>query len=74
MVSRAPRIPRQRVLPKLDILLINTQLITNRWLVPTVEILFSEQDAVLADLVFVRNAHWKEIVQGGQFVGGPGTV
>lgn len=64
-VSRAPGIPHQRVLQ-------NLQWAFGRYLnehpigilVPGAGAIFSDYDAVIPDLVFVRNERWLQVVTG----------
>jgi Uma2 family endonuclease len=69
-VSRAPGIPHQRVLLNLelglsDYLRVNPIGI----LVPGAGAIFSDYDAVIPDLAFVRNERWDEVVTGEKFTG-----
>ncbi len=69
-VSRAPGIPHQRVLLNLEVglsdyLRINPVGI----LVPGAGAIFSDYDAVIPDLAFVRNERWDEVVTGEKFTG-----
>ena len=69
-VSRAPGIPHQRVLLNLEIglsdyLRINPVGI----LVPGAGAIFSDYDAVIPDLAFVRHERWDEVVTGDKFTG-----
>lgn len=74
-VSRAPRLPHQRALQFL-------QLTLGKYvegnpigiLVPGAGAVFSEYDAVIPDLVFVRNERWEKIVANDRFVGAPDLV
>lgn len=43
-------------------------------LVPGAGAVFSDYDAVIPDLVFVRNEHWSQIVSGEKFIGAPDLV
>lgn len=69
-VSRAPGIPHQRVLLNLEIGL-SEYLKRNPVgiLVPGAGALFSEYDAVIPDLAFVRHERWDEVVTGDKFTG-----
>ena len=69
-VSRAPGIPHQRVLHNLQIGLSN-YLQTNPCgiLVPGAGAIFSDHDAVIPDLGFVRHERWDEVVTGEKFTG-----
>lgn len=74
-VSRAPRISHQRVLQNFQFafgLYLERQPIGI--IVPGAGAVFSEYDAVIPDLVFVRNERWADIVSEGRFVGGPDIV
>ena len=74
-VSRAPGISHQRVLQ-------NLQLAFGRYLdehpigilVPGAGTIFSDYDAVIPDLVFVRNERWDKVVTGEKFTGAPDLV
>lgn len=74
-VSRAPGIPHQRVLN-------NLQLALGAYLkehptgivVPGAGAVFSDYDAVIPDLVFVRNERWSEVVTEIRFTGAPDLV
>ena len=74
-VSRAPRLPHQLVLQRLQLTLGN-YLESNRigLLVPGAGAVFSEYDAVIPDLVFVRKERWDKIVANERFVGAPDLV
>src|SRR6185436_17733396 len=69
-VSRAPGIPHQRVIQ-------NLQWAFGRYLdehsigilVPGAGAIFSDYDAVIPDLVFVRNERWLQVVTGEKFTG-----
>ena len=69
-VSRAPGIPHQRILQNLQVEL---ALFLRRnpvgLLVPGAGTIFSDYDAVIPDLVFVRNERWEQIVTGDKFTG-----
>jgi Uma2 family endonuclease len=69
-VSRAPGIPHQRVLLNLELAL-SDYLRGNPIgiLVPGAGAIFSEYDAVIPDLAFVRNERWHEVVTGEKFTG-----
>jgi Uma2 family endonuclease len=69
-VSCAPGIPHQRVLHNLQIEL-GSFLKTNPIgiLVPGAGAIFSDYDAVIPDLAFVRNERWDEVVTGEKFTG-----
>ena len=69
-VSRAPGIPHQRVLHNLQMefgsyLKVNPIGI----LVPSAGAIFSDYDAVIPDLAFVRNERWDQVVTGEKFTG-----
>lgn len=74
-VSRAPGIPHQRVILNLEISLSN-YLAKNPIgvLVPGAGAIFSDYDAVIPDLVFVRNERWLQVVTGEKFTGAPDLV
>jgi Uma2 family endonuclease len=69
-VSRAPGIPHQRVLLNLEIDL-SDYLKRNPVgiLVPGTGAIFSDYDAVIPDLAFVRHERWDEVVTGDKFTG-----
>src|SRR6267143_798048 len=69
-VSRAPGIPHQRVLLNLELGL-SDYLKTHPVgiLVPGAGAIFSDYDAVIPDLVFVRNERWDQVVTGEKFTG-----
>jgi Uma2 family endonuclease len=69
-VSRAPGIPHQRVLLNLEIGL-SDYLKANPIgiLVPGAGAIFSDYDAVIPDLAFVRNERWDQVVTGEKFTG-----
>jgi Uma2 family endonuclease len=69
-VSRAPGIPYQRVLQNLQMEFVS-YLKENPIgiLVPGAGAIFSDYDAVIPDLVFVRNEHWDQVVTGEKFTG-----
>jgi Uma2 family endonuclease len=69
-VSRAPGIPHQRVLNNLQFEF-NLYLKANPIgiLVPGAGAIFSDYDAVIPDLAFVRNERWDEVVTGEKFTG-----
>lgn len=69
-VSRAPGIPHQRVLHNLQMefgLYLKTHPIGI--LVPGAGAIFSDYDAVIPDLAFVRNERWDQVVTGEKFTG-----
>src|SRR4030095_16514992 len=70
LVSSAPGIPHQRVVLKLDIIL-SSYLREHPIgiLVPGTGAIFSDYDAVIPDLAFVRNERWDEVVTGEKFTG-----
>lgn len=74
-VSRAPGIPHQRVILNLEISLSN-YLAEHPIgvLVPGADAIFSDYDAVIPDLVFVRNERWERVVTGEKFTGAPDLV
>jgi Uma2 family endonuclease len=69
-VSCAPGIPHQRVLLNLEIGL-SDYLKANPIgiLVPGAGAIFSDYDAVIPDLAFVRNERWDQVVTGEKFTG-----
>jgi Uma2 family endonuclease len=68
-VSRAPGIPHQRVI--LNLVSISSYLKDNPIgiLVPGAGAIFSDYDAVIPDLAFVRNERWDRVVTGEKFTG-----
>ena len=74
-VSRAPGIPHQRVLLNLEIAL-SEYLKDNPIgiLVPGAGAIFSDYDAVIPDLTFVRNERWDQVVTGEKIIGAPDLV
>jgi Uma2 family endonuclease len=74
-VSRAPRLPHQLVLQRLQgAFFIYLQKNPIGQVVPGAGAIFSEYDAVIPDLVFVRNERWDGIVADDKFVGAPDLV
>src|SRR6267378_3426114 len=69
-VSRAPGIPHQRILLNLEVAL-SEYLRANPIgiLVPGAGATFSDYDAVIPDLAFVRNERWDQVVTGEKFTG-----
>jgi Uma2 family endonuclease len=69
-VSRAPGIPHQRVILNLEITL-SSYLREHPIgiLVPGAGAIFSDYDAVIPDLAFVRNERWDQVVTGEKFTG-----
>ena len=69
-VSRAPGIPHQLVLQNLQMEFFS-YLKANPIgiLVPGAGAIFSDYDAVIPDLVFVRNERWDQVVTGEKFTG-----
>jgi len=67
-VSRAPGIPHQRVLQNLQVEFVS-YLKANPIgiLVPGAGAIFSDYDAVIPDLAFVRNERWDQVVTGEKF-------
>lgn len=74
-VSRAPGIPHQRVLHNLQ-MEIGAYLKTNPIgiLVPGTGAVFSDYDAVIPDLVFVRNDRWQDVTSGQKIIRAPDLV
>ena len=74
-VSRAPGIPHQRVLHNLQ-LEFGLYLRGNPIgiLVPGTGAVFSDYDAVIPDLVFVRNERWADVVSGPRITCAPDIV
>src|SRR5437870_8318012 len=69
-VSRAPGISHQRVVLNLEMSL-SRYLSDNAIgiLVPGAGAIFSDYDAVIPDLAFVRNERWNQVVTGEKFTG-----
>ena len=74
-VSRAPRLPHQLVLHNLQVALAS-YLKQNPIgkVVPGPGAVFSDYDAIIPDLVFVRNESWDRIVADDRFVKAPDLV
>jgi Uma2 family endonuclease len=74
-VSRAPEIPHQRVLNNL-LFALESYVKENPIgiVVPGAGAVFSDYDAVIPDLVFVRNERWSEVVTEIRFTGAPDLV
>ena len=74
-VSTAPGIPHQLVLHNLQVLL---QTYLQKYpigkLVPGAGTVFSDFDAVIPDLVFVRHDRWDKIVANNRFIAAPDLV
>jgi Uma2 family endonuclease len=69
-VSRAPGIPHQRVLQNLQIGLSDyLKKVPVGILVPGAGAIFSDYDAVIPDLAFVRHERWDNVVTGDKFTG-----
>jgi Uma2 family endonuclease len=69
-VSRAPGIPHQLVLQNLQIGLSDyLRLNPIGILVPGAGAIFSDYDAVIPDLAFVRHERWEQVVTGEKFTG-----
>ena len=69
-VSRTPGIPHQRMLLNLEIGL--SEYLKDHplgILVPGAGAIFSEYDAVIPDLAFVRHERWNDVVTGEKFTG-----
>ena len=74
-VSRAPGIPHQRVLHNLQMEFgsyLKAQSIGI--LIPGTGTIFSDYDAVIPDLVFIRNERWKHVTSGQKVTGAPDIV
>src|SRR5437773_7413775 len=74
-VSRAPGIPHQRVL--LNLIIGLTEYLAHHpigILVPGAGAVFSDYDAVILDLVFVRSERWNSVVSKDRFSGPPDLV
>ncbi len=74
-VSRAPGIPHQRVLHNLQMEL-GAYLKTNPIgiIVPGTGAVFSDYDAVIPDLVFVRNERWQDVTSAQKIIRAPDIV
>lgn len=73
--SRAPGLPHQLVLQRLQLALLKYLEVNPIGIVvPGAGTVFSEHDAVIPDLVFVRNERWNEIVANERFVAAPNLV
>lgn len=75
LVSRAPSIPHQRIVQNLQLGIV--QYLTHNplgILVPGPGVIFSDLNAVIPDLVFVRKERWAEIAPGDKFTGAPDLV
>jgi Uma2 family endonuclease len=70
-VSRAPGIPNQLVIQRIQIAFAK-YLEANPIgvIVPGTGAIFSDYDAVIPDLAFVRNERWDQVVTGEKFTGG----
>jgi len=69
-VSRAPGISHQRVVQNLQVAF--SKYLEGRpigLLVPGAGAIFSDYDAVIPDLAFVRNERWDQVVTGEKFTG-----
>jgi Uma2 family endonuclease len=74
-VSRAPEIPHQRVLHILQIeLALYLRGNPIGILVPGTGAVFSDYDAVIPDLVFIRNERWNEVTSEQRVTGAPDIV
>ena len=74
-VSRAPGLPHQLVLQRLQVALFNYLDTTSIGvIVPGAGAVFSDYDAVIPDLVFVRKERWHSIVANDRFVAAPDLV
>ena len=75
VVSCAPGLPHQLVLQRLQNALFNYLETTSIGIiVPGAGAVFSDYDAVIPDLVFVRKERWHSIVANERFVGAPDLV
>lgn len=74
-VSRAPGLPHQRVLHNLQMTLGNyLQKNPIGILVPGTGAVFSDYDAVIPDVVFVRNERWESVTSEQKITGAPDIV
>lgn len=74
-VSCAPGLPHQLVLQRLQVDLFKFLEINRIGIVaPGAGAVFSDYDAVIPDLVFVRNERWAQIVANERFVAAPDLV
>ena len=74
-VSRAPGIPHQRLLQNLQVefaLYLKAKPVGI--LVPGAGAIFSDYDAVIPDLLFVRNERWKDVTTGEKVTSAPDIV
>ncbi|MGH9904496.1 MAG: Uma2 family endonuclease [Pyrinomonadaceae bacterium] len=74
-VSRAPGLPHQLILHRLQFVL-ERYLESNRIgvLVPGAGAVFSDYDAVIPDIVFIRNERWKNVTSEQRITGAPDIV
>ena len=74
-VSRAPGLPHQIVIQNLQVALVNyLQHNPIGRVVPGAGAIFSDYDAVIPDLAFVRNARWNQIITNDRFNAAPDFV
>lgn len=74
-VSCAPGLPHQLVLQRLQVALVNYLESNPVGIVaPGAGAVFSDYDAVIPDLVFVRNERWNKIVANDRFVAAPNLI
>lgn len=75
LVSRAPSLPHQLVLQRLQIELSRyLELNPIGIVVPGPGVIFSEYDSVIPDIVFVTNQQWDRIVANDRFIAAPSLV
>ena len=69
-MSRAPGIPHQLIIQKLQIAFAKyLEVNPIGVIVPGTGAIFSDYDAVIPDLAFVRNERWDQVVTGEKFTG-----
>jgi Uma2 family endonuclease len=74
-VSRAPGLPHQIILHNLQVALADyLRLNPIGKIVPGAGAVFSEYDAVIPDLVFVRNERWTSVIRDNKFSAAPDLV
>jgi len=75
LVSRAPSLPHQLVLQRLQIELSRyLELNPIGIVVPGPGVIFSDYDSVIPDIVFVTNERWDKIVANDRFIAAPNLV
>ena len=75
LVSRAPSLPHQLALQKLETAIANyLELNPVGIVVPGPGVIFSDYDSVIPDIVFVTNQRWDKIVANDRFIAAPDLV